>query len=218
MKTKIGLLIGLMWLLGSFSMESSAQEAIKALIKKCETLETVDIDIVRHRDRNTKEVTRSVTSIQIRSNPALVKEFQDAFQKAYDDFSKGKDVADREIITRRGGKIVNLVYRYGSVTYNFSVDNNGQSANVSVIERPGGDNDGDSDGLSFNGDGFIYNGDSFMNFAHLQDFQNNIEDLRNSLEFHRFEKPIDLDLELFLRMPDFDFKNFEYFDNNPTEQ
>ncbi|MDR0758019.1 MAG: DUF5024 domain-containing protein [Tannerella sp.] len=200
MKTKIGLLIGLMWLLGSFSMESSAQEAIKALIKKCETLETVDVNIIRHRDRNTKEVTRSVTSIQIHSNPALVKEFQDAFQKAYDDFSKDKKVADREIITRRGGKIVNLQYRYGNVDYSFSVDNDGQDANVSVIER--WDEDNGSDGLSF------------MNFEHLQDFKNSLEDFKNNLEFHKFDKLDDLEhMKLFLQIPGFNFNNFKYFGN-----
>ncbi|MDR1601317.1 MAG: DUF5024 domain-containing protein [Tannerella sp.] len=197
MKTKIGLLIGLMWLLGGFSMESSAQEAIKALIKKCETMETVDINIVRNRDRNTKEVTRSVTGIQIHSNPALVKEFQDAFQKAYDDFSKGKEVADREIISRRGGKIVSLQYRYGNVDYHFSVDNDGKSANVSVIER----SDGDKDNDYF----------SFMNFEHLK---NNLEDLKNNLKFHNLDNLNDLDhLDLFLQIPNFNFKNFEYFGN-----
>ncbi|MDR1330718.1 MAG: DUF5024 domain-containing protein [Tannerella sp.] len=130
----------LMWLLGSLSFEAYAQEAIKALISKCETLESVDINIVRTRDRDTKEVTHSVINIQIHTNPSLVKEFQDAFQKIYEaDATMSKDLGDREIITRRGGKIVNLLYKYGNVSYSFSVEDGGQSANLSVIERAKGD-------------------------------------------------------------------------------
>ncbi|MDR0699127.1 MAG: DUF5024 domain-containing protein [Tannerella sp.] len=134
MKTRIKLLFGLIWLLGFFSIEASAQEAVKALIKKCESMDMVDINIIRTRDRDTKEV-RSVTTVRIESNPVLVKEFQDAFQKAYDtDFSKSKDVADKEVINKRGGKIVNLLYKYDNVTYSFSVMDDGKSASVSVRE------------------------------------------------------------------------------------
>jgi hypothetical protein len=126
----------LMLLAEFFSAEAYAQEAIKALIKKCETMETVDINIVLRRNKDTKKVIRSVITLQIKSNPALVKEFQDAFQKVSgNDFSKSQDAPDREIITRRGGKIVNLMYTYGNVSYDFTVEPNGQNARVGVTER-----------------------------------------------------------------------------------
>jgi hypothetical protein len=137
MKTKISLLFGWIVLLGIFPAEANAQQAaIKALIKKCETMDSIDINIVRTRDMNTREVVYTITEIHIKSNPALVREFQDAFRIAYDnEFSKNKDdLPDQEIITKKGDKIVNLLYMYGNVKYSFLVENNGQNAHVTVME------------------------------------------------------------------------------------
>lgn len=194
MKTKIKLLFGLTWLLGIFSIEASAQDAIKALIKKCESMETVDINIVRTRDRNTKEV-RSITTLQIESNPALVKEFQDTFQKTYDaDFSKNKDAADQEIITRRGGKIVTLMYKYDNITYRFSVKDDGNSAEVSVWEGRSGKNQ---------------NSVNFDNLHFSEDLLGNFSD---NFEWKNFGRLHNHDYSgLLFRIPDLYLKSFEYF-------
>jgi hypothetical protein len=133
MKKSSRILIGALFCLGLITTEAGAQEAVKALLKKCESMENLDINIIRSRDKETGEVRNSVTSIRIESNPALVKEFQDAFQS---DYQKNNEVADQELITRRGGKIVNLMLRYGNIHYQFSVDEKKDGdASVSVIER-----------------------------------------------------------------------------------
>jgi hypothetical protein len=136
MKTKSRILIAIALFAGFTAENLNAQEAVKALIKKCETMETVDINTIRSRDPETKELLRSIVSINVRSNPSLVKDFQNAFQADYQNAEKSKGAADREVITRRGGKIVNLMYTYGNTSYNFSVTDE-SNATISVVEGNG---------------------------------------------------------------------------------
>jgi hypothetical protein len=197
MKSKSKLFVALALIAASFATGANAQESvIKALVKKCETMESVDVNTIRSRDRETKELTRELVSISIKSNPALVKEFQDAFQEAYQkEFSKSKDAADQEVVTRRGGKIVNLVYRFGDVSYHFSVENEG-NASVSISNNPGGGKRIDRARNRLNDiqpDGF----------ATLPDAFEILPDAFSDLNF---------DLSLFLQIPDMEFEAFEYFE------
>jgi hypothetical protein len=174
-----------MLFIGIFSTKTNAQETIKALIKKCETLESVDVTIVRQRDQKTKKISSSLTTLRIKSDPTLVKEFQDAFQKAYDNgFSKSQDVADHEMITRRAGKIVRLMYTFGNIRYDFSVEDNGH-ARLNVMER----NEEDSKGVGF----FENFGDLHFNLQHLEGLNN----LQYSIPF--------------FQLPDLNIGNFEHF-------
>jgi hypothetical protein len=193
MKTKSKVIVALALIVASFATGANAQESvIKALVKKCETMESVDVNTIRSRDRETKELTKELISISIKSNPALVKEFQDAFQNAYEkEFSKNKDAAEQEIITRRGGKIVNLVYKFGNISYHFSTKNEGD-ASVMIQTNPGRGNrtdrirnrnsDSDSQPMSY--------------FEYSPGF--------NDLNF-------DFDSSLFLQIPDMNFDMFDGF-------
>ncbi|MDR1407978.1 MAG: DUF5024 domain-containing protein [Tannerella sp.] len=185
MKTKGRLLVGLMWLLGSFSMEANAQEAVKALIKKCENMESIEMSVIRKRDRNTGDVISNHISFKITSNPALAKEFQDAFQKELD----SKNKANSEIVTMRGGKIVSALFKYGNSRYFFDVRDGGQGADITVIEHFGNEDDNNSNPGIFN---YHRNSDNL---------ELNPEQLS--------------DLNPFLSMPDLDLNlhDFEYFEN-----
>lgn len=184
MNAKSKLLVGMMLLLGCFSTAANAQESatIKALLKKCETMESVDISTIRQRGRDSKE-TKETINVNIKSNPALVKEFQDAFQEAYqNDFQKSKEnVASTEVIQRKGGKIVSLVYKMENISYHFSIRDDG-NASVTIIKGAEGD-------FHFNIGGFAYN--------------YNLEDLKLNLE----------EMKFFFQMPDIPFKSFEYLGN-----
>ena len=106
-------------LLGSFAtMELKAQDAIKALMKKCESMENVTIDVIRNRNSETGKVIRLLTTIrfEISSNPGLEKEFLAAFQK---DAVK----ASQEIESMSGGKMKNVFYRFGESSYSYTSDN-----------------------------------------------------------------------------------------------
>lgn len=79
MKTK-SVVIALLLSMGGFVANVSAQKALDALAKKCKTVESVDMDVIRNKDKNKKE-QRSVVRIRIKDNETLVNEFIAAFKK-----------------------------------------------------------------------------------------------------------------------------------------
>lgn len=127
MKTKQLIAVLVLFIAGGFSMDLSAQETLKALVVKCENMENVNVNIVRNKDKETKKVSRVITSISFSNNDALVKEILAAF-------NRDKDVADQEIENRSNGRVNNLFYRFGSTSYSFSEDGNG-SGSLSVIAK-----------------------------------------------------------------------------------
>lgn len=114
-------------LIAAGSLHVSAQENLKALIQKCEKMESVNINIIRNRDEETKKLTRTITNISFRNNEALLNEFITAFEK-------DREMADQEIENKSGGKIKNIFYRFGNTNYSFSVGEDG-SASISVIDN-----------------------------------------------------------------------------------
>lgn len=128
MKTnRIMVVMAILLIAGCFSTELVAQEAIKALVKRCETMNNVNISIVRNKNKDTKEVSRSITSIDFSNNDALTKEFVAAFEKE-------RNQADQEMENRSNGKVNSLYYTFGNTTYSFSVNEDGR-VSVSVIEK-----------------------------------------------------------------------------------
>ena len=127
MKTKSLIVAAIFLVVGSFSMDMFAQDALKALVQKCENMENVNVNVVRSRNKETRKLERLVTSISFSDNQALVNEFIAAF-------NKDKDMADQEIENRSGGKITNVFYIFGDRSYSFSQDDDG-SASITVIER-----------------------------------------------------------------------------------
>lgn len=131
MKTSRLFAVAILLIAGSLSINVSAQEALKAVVKKCETMESVSINIVRNKDKGTKELTRSIINISFSNNEALVKEFVAAF-------NKDREQADQEIENRENGKINRLMLKFGNTRYSFSQEDTG-SGSISVIEN--GDNE-----------------------------------------------------------------------------
>jgi glycine cleavage system regulatory protein len=94
-------------------MQLVAQENLDALIKKCETIESIDINVVRTRNSQTKELETKAVTITIKENPALINEFLAAFKK---------DEINATMVTedRKGGRINKLFYQFkNNVSYTF---------------------------------------------------------------------------------------------------
>jgi hypothetical protein len=127
MKTKHFITVLALLVAGGFAIDASAQTHLKALVKKCESIESVDMNIVRHRNSETKELKRTITSILIKDNEALVNEFMAAFKADEGD-------ATQIIEHKRKGETTPSFYRFEKVNYSFSLKD---KANASVTEFEG---------------------------------------------------------------------------------
>jgi len=103
----------LLFIVSSFSMEIFAQENLNALVKKCETLPSVDMNVVRERNTQTNKLEAKVISITIKDNQALINEFLDAFKK-------DEENALNAIEKKQGGVVSSLFYKFKNVSYSFS--------------------------------------------------------------------------------------------------
>ncbi|MDR1203802.1 MAG: DUF5024 domain-containing protein [Tannerellaceae bacterium] len=127
MKTRNLIAVAILLITGSLATDLFAQETLKALVKKCENMENVSVNVVRNRNKETREMQRAITNISFNSNQALVNEFIAAFDK-------DKEMADQEIENKSNGKITNIFYRFGDVSYSFTQGDNG-GASISVMEN-----------------------------------------------------------------------------------
>jgi predicted enzyme related to lactoylglutathione lyase len=126
MKAKSILLIGLL-LAGSLMTDLLAQTHLQTLVKKCESMENVDMDIIRQRDPQTKEFYNSVVTVRIKDNAALMQEFLDAFKA---DENEAVNIVER----KQNGKIVPSLYRFDKVSYTLSRRDDANGA-VTVLGR-----------------------------------------------------------------------------------
>ena len=128
MKTKVFVAVLLFLMIGSFSMKIGAQENLAAMVRKCETMESVDMNVVRQKNPQTKKTESVITSITIKSNPVLVNEFLNAFQR---DENKAYQVIEK----KKGGKTIPSFYQFVGVSYSFSMQGDG-NATVTEIREP----------------------------------------------------------------------------------
>ncbi|MDR0748215.1 MAG: DUF5024 domain-containing protein [Tannerellaceae bacterium] len=126
MKTRHLIAAAILLITGSLSANLPAQETLKALVKKCESMDNVNTSVVRNRNKQTKKLEKEIISLNFSNNQALVNEFIAAFEK-------DKLMADKEIEGKNNGKKT-LFYRFGDTSYSFSQLNEG-SASVSVIQK-----------------------------------------------------------------------------------
>lgn len=105
MKMRNLFIAAMLLLAGSLTTEMMAQDAVTALVKKCESMKDVQIQKARSRDKDTKEVTRDITTIVISSNPSLVNDFISAF-------NKDRNNALEEAESLSEGKVSNLFLRF----------------------------------------------------------------------------------------------------------
>jgi hypothetical protein len=130
MKTKHLMAIAILLIAGSFSIDAVAQTNISALIKKCENNESVDMNVVRKKNKETNQLEREVISLTIRDNEALVKEFIAAFK------ADEKDAEEVMEHRRGGGEQSSIMYRFENVSYSLNTNDNG---NATISELPAGD-------------------------------------------------------------------------------
>jgi len=137
MKTRILVMATAILLAGNVVIEALAQENIKALIKKIETMDVIDANIVRNKDTiavgnvistrisnpvNRRPMTnidysqtpRSIVNITIKYTPALEKELVAAFRK-------DQDKAINEVEQRKEGKTTHILYKFEDSEYSFTV-------------------------------------------------------------------------------------------------
>ena len=140
MKTRILVMATAILLAGNVVNVAIAQDNIKALIKKIETMDVIDANIVRNKDTTSNtnstytttekstdkstsvtisrnvpiQTPRSIINITIKYTPALEKELVAAFRK-------DQDKAINEVEQRKEGKTTHILYKFEDSEYSFTV-------------------------------------------------------------------------------------------------
>lgn len=109
-----------------FSMGISAQTHLDALIKKCEKLESTDMEVIKNKQKTEKDVETKTVRIRITNDKKLVNEFLDAFKK---DASDAKQAMFRKKET--SGEVNYFQCRFSKQTYTITV-NESENATVTV--------------------------------------------------------------------------------------
>ena len=131
MKSRNVVITVIFLLFGSVTVELKAQEAIQALLKKCENMESMTVSVIREKDRETGKITRDIVNVSFKSDthPTLEKEFLAAFQK-------DEDKADRVTKNISNGKAINMSFRFGDITYNYSYNSRTDMVSVNTTNPP----------------------------------------------------------------------------------
>jgi hypothetical protein len=126
MKTKNVKLFVLCLIFSGFSLEISAQNHLDALIKKCETHKSVDMEVVKSKRKTEKDVEPKTVNIRITNDKKLVNEFLDAFKKDADN-------AEQVMFKKRkeDNKINYYQCRFENQTYTMVIKEEG-NANITV--------------------------------------------------------------------------------------
>jgi hypothetical protein len=107
----------------------SAQEALRAVAKKCENMDDV-VSVVSRREKtktNENKLVELIINIKFKDNEDLKKEILAAFEK-------DKGMADQETVSKAGGKLVSLHYRFGGEFYTYSEDTVGNISFAAVAK------------------------------------------------------------------------------------
>jgi DNA integrity scanning protein DisA with diadenylate cyclase activity len=123
-------IMALLFIVSSFSVKLAAQENIEALLKKCETMPSVDMTVMSRQDPKTKKLERETVSLTICEDSKLVNEFIAVFEK-------DKDKATRVTENRKGGKIITLAYEFENVRYSISQTRNKEQCISIIITKRG---------------------------------------------------------------------------------
>ncbi|MDR1369751.1 MAG: DUF5024 domain-containing protein [Dysgonamonadaceae bacterium] len=125
MKIKNLLFIAIILLIGGLTNDLIAQEHLKAVIKKCESADNVDVTVVRQKDKETLKVKQSITTIRIPFSHKLTDEILAAFEK-------DEPSAYEVIYSKKNGKIVPQFFRFKNVSFSLSINNNRGILNFSI--------------------------------------------------------------------------------------
>lgn len=132
MKTKSILTLLLIVTACCFSSNVWAQEKLNALMKRCESMDNVDISVVQQRNPTTRKISQIITTAKFSNNKALVDEFLSAFES-------DKNDAIQIIDKKKDGRMVPSYYQFNvgskSVAYTITVKNDGTDASVTMIQN-----------------------------------------------------------------------------------
>nr|WP_129733012.1 DUF5024 domain-containing protein [Parabacteroides goldsteinii] len=131
MKAKKIILLCVILLAGCITEGLKAQETLNALMKKCENMDTIDMNVIYNKNRETKKTEKIIKTVTFSNDQKLLDEFVAAFEK-------DKNAAYKIIDDKKGGKLLPSFYRFGSgktdISYSLSVSKSGK-VTVSKIER-----------------------------------------------------------------------------------
>lgn len=131
MKTKKTILLCVILLVGCMTEGLKAQETLNALMKKCENMDTIDMNVIYNKNRETKKTEKIIKTVTFSNDQKLLDEFVAAFEK-------DKNAAYKIIDDKKSGKLLPSFYRFGSgttdISYSLSVSKSGKTT-ISKIER-----------------------------------------------------------------------------------
>lgn len=126
------LAVALIVIAGCFSATVSAQENLNALMKKCEAMDDVSLNVVQQRDPTTKKTTQVIRTVKFTNKKALVDDFLKAFQT-------DKNEAVQAIESKKHGKMVPSYYQFidknKQVSYSFKISEDGTGASITYIQN-----------------------------------------------------------------------------------
>lgn len=107
MKTKKIILSMALLIAGVSAGELMAQEHLNALMKKCESLDNVSVEVIYNKDPKTKKPEKNVVSVTFyrQENAKLLNDFLDAFKK-------DREAAYRVMEKKLNGKVTPSMYRF----------------------------------------------------------------------------------------------------------
>ena len=117
-----------MFALVAFSLGLSAQKNIEAMIKKCETSPSVNMEVIKKKNPDGKSQDVKMVSIRINSDKELVNDFLQAFKKDETD-------ADDVITKKEKGKEVSMILKFSDTRYSIRIQDD-KNARVSVNDNP----------------------------------------------------------------------------------
>ena len=120
------LIMTLLLIVSCFTMRVVAQENLNALVKKCETIPSVDMDFVRKINPKTKKLETKIIRISINDNQSLIDEFLAARKK---DKEKVLQVITKDDPTAKGTWIF---YKFNNISYTFSYGEEEGKASIIV--------------------------------------------------------------------------------------
>ena len=126
--------ITLLLFAGSFIICLSAQENIKALVKKCENMSSVDMSYIINKDPETKKVQNSITTITIKNDQNLIKDFIAAFEKDKDNAYSISGSVKNGVSLPANYKF--FVGKDSYISCTMSISDDKASASVSYRESP----------------------------------------------------------------------------------
>lgn len=144
MKTRSMILAAALIVGGAVASSIQAQKHLDALVKRCESMDKVNVEVILSKDKKTRQLERSIKTISFSSkdNPQLLNDFLEAFKA---DQNEAYKVSDRSV----KGKVYPSFYRFDDgktdvlYTASFTANNFYGSNDVVItrIERSSSNND-----------------------------------------------------------------------------